>query len=79
MAVDANVRLCKFNSARKFLSKGDRVKVTLRFRGREMAHMQSSKHILDDFAEALADVAVVEKAPKIEGRSMSLVLTEKKS
>ena len=41
--------------------------------------MQSSKHILDDFAEALADVAVVEKAPKIEGRSMSLVLTEKKS
>ena len=41
--------------------------------------MQSSKHILDDFAEALAEVAVVEKAPKIEGRSMSLVLTEKKS
>jgi translation initiation factor IF-3 len=69
----------KVNAAKKFISKGDKVKVTLRFRGREMAHMQSSKHILDDFAEALADVAVVEKAPKIEGRSMSLVLTEKKS
>ena len=77
--IDTNDLNTKTNSARKFLSKGDRVKVTLRFRGREMAHMQSSKHILDDFAEALAEVAVVEKAPKIEGRSMSLVLTEKKS
>ncbi|SES73087.1 translation initiation factor IF-3 [Pseudobutyrivibrio sp. C4] len=77
--IDANDMNTKVNAAKKFISKGDKVKVTLRFRGREMAHMQSSKHILDDFAEALADVAVVEKAPKIEGRSMSLVLTEKKS
>ena len=43
-----------------------------------MAHMQSSKHILDDFAEQLADIATVEKAPKLEGRSISIVLTEKK-
>ena len=43
-----------------------------------MTHMQSSKHILDDFAESLADVAVIEKAPKVEGRSISMVLTEKK-
>ena len=77
--IDKNDLNTKVNAAKKFLEKGNRVKVTLRFRGREMAHMQSSKHILDDFAEALADVAVVEKAPKIEGRSMSLVLTEKKS
>ena len=77
--IDANDMNTKVNAAKKFISKGDKVKVTLRFRGREMAHMQSSKHILDDFAEALADVAVVEKAPKIGGRSMSLVLTEKKS
>jgi translation initiation factor IF-3 len=77
--IDANDMNTKVNAAKKFISKGDKVKVTLRFRGREMAHMQSSKHILDDFAEALAEVAVVEKAPKIEGRSMSLVLTEKKS
>ena len=68
----------KANSARKFLTKGDKVKVSLRFRGREMAHMNSSKHILDDFAELLADVAVVEKAPKVEGRSMTMFLTEKR-
>ena len=49
---------------RKFIEKGNKVKVTLRFRGREMAHMQQSKHILDDFAEMLADVAVVEKPSK---------------
>ena len=58
--------------------KGNKVKVTLRFRGREMAHMHSSRHILDDFAKSLADVAVIEKAPKVEGRSISMVLTEKK-
>ena len=68
----------KINAAKKFLTKGDRVKVTLRFRGREMAHMASSKHILDDFAEALSDVCVVEKAPKVEGRSMTMFLTEKR-
>ena len=54
--------------------KGNKVKVTLRFRGREMAHVQSSKHILDDFAALLEDVAVVEKPAKMEGRSMSMVL-----
>ena len=70
--------IARINAARKFLSKGDRVKVTLRFRGREMAHMASSKHVLDDFAEHLADVAVVEKAPKIEGRSMTMFLSEKR-
>ena len=43
-----------------------------------MAHMNSSKHILDDFAEALADVAMIEKAPKVEGRSMTMFLTEKR-
>ena len=43
-----------------------------------MAHMNSSKHILDDVAENLTDVAVVEKAPKIEGRSISMVLAEKR-
>ena len=57
--IDTNDLKTKVNAARKFLSKGDRVKVTLRFRGREMAHMASSKHVLDDFAEHLADVAVV--------------------
>ena len=76
--IDTNDLNTKVNAARKFITKGDRVKVTLRFRGREMAHMNSSKHILDDFAEALADIAVVEKAPKVEGRSMTMFLTEKR-
>ena len=76
--IDTNDLNTKVNAARKFLTKGDKVKVTLRFRGREMAHMNNSKHILDDFAESLSDVSVVEKAPKVEGRSMTMFLTEKR-
>ena len=76
--IDTNDLNTKSNSARKFLSKGDKVKVSLRFRGREMAHMNSSKHILDDFAESLSDIAVIDKAPKVEGRSMTMYLTEKR-
>ena len=76
--IDTNDLNTKTNAARKFLSKGDKVKVTLRFRGREMAHMASSKHILEDFAEVLADIAVIDKAPKVEGRSMTMFLTQKK-
>ncbi len=75
--IDTNDLNTKVNSARKFITKGDRVKVTLRFRGREMAHMNTSKHILDDFAQALADVANVDKAPKVEGRSMTMFLAKK--
>ncbi len=76
--IDTNDLNTKVNAARKFLTKGDKVKITLRFRGREMAHMASSKHILDDFAEALADIAVIDKAPKVEGRSMTMFLMQKK-
>ena len=76
--IDTNDLNTKINSAKKFIEKGNKVKVTLRFRGREMAHMNSSKHILDDFAAELADVAVVEKAPKVEGRSIGMVLAEKR-
>ena len=75
--IDTNDLNTKINSAKKFLIKGDRVKVTLRFRGREMAHMQQSKYILEDFAKAVEDIAVIEKAPKVEGRNMSLVLAKK--
>ena len=77
--IDSNDLNTKMNAAKKFLSKGDKVKITLRFRGREMAHMNASKHILDDFAASLGEIAVVEKAPKVEGRSISMVLAEKKS
>ena len=76
--IDVNDLNTKMNAARKFLAKGDKVKITLRFRGREMAHMNASKHILDNFAEQLSDVAVVEKAPKVEGRSIGMVLAEKR-
>ena len=55
--IDTNDLNTKINAAKKFIEKGNKVKVTLRFRGREMAHMNQSKYILDDFAEALADVA----------------------
>ena len=76
--IETNDLNTKANMARKFITKGDKVKVTLRFRGREMAHMNSSKHILDDFAEMLADIAVIEKPAKLEGKSIMMVLTEKK-
>ena len=76
--IDTNDLNTKVNNAKKFITKGNKVKVTLRFRGREMAHMHQSRHILDDFAKLLSDVAVIEKQPKLEGRSMSMVLTEKR-
>ena len=76
--IDTNDLNTKMNAAKKFLAKCNKVKITLRFRGREMAHMNSSKHILDDLAEQLSDIAVVEKAPKIEGRSIGMVLAEKR-
>ena len=76
--IDTNDLNTKINSARKFLEKGDKVKVTLRFRGREIAHVNTSKAILDDFAEKLSDVAVVEKPAKLEGRSVIMFLAEKR-
>ncbi len=76
--IDTNDLNTKVGAAKKFITKGNKVKVTLRFRGREMAHMQTSRHILDDFAQMLSDVAVVEKAPKVEGRTMTMFLTEKR-
>ena len=76
--IDTNDLNTKTNAARKFLSKGDKVKITLRFRGREMAHMGASKHILDEFAESVSDIAIIEKGAKIEGRSMTMFLTEKR-
>jgi translation initiation factor IF-3 len=76
--IDTNDLNTKVNMARKFLTHGDKVKVTLRFKGRELAHVNTSKSILDDFAEALSDVAVIEKPAKFEGRSMIMFLTEKR-
>ena len=76
--IDVNDLNTKVNSAKKFISKGNKVKVSLRFRGREMAHMQASRHILEDFAKELEDVAVIDKPIKQEGRSLTMFLTEKR-
>ena len=76
--IDTNDLNTKVGAARKFLEKGDKVKVTLRFRGREMAHMYKSKYILDDFDESLKDIAVIDKPSKVEGRSMVMFLTAKR-
>lgn len=76
--IDTNDLNTKMSAARKFLEKGDKVKVTLRFRGREMAHMSKSRYILDDFAEKMADIAVVDKPAKVEGRSMVMFLNAKR-
>lgn len=76
--IDKNDLNTKANQARKFITKGDKVKVTLRFRGREMAHVGYSKQILDDFFAKLEDIAVIDKSPKMEGRSMVMFLSEKR-
>ena len=76
--VEINDLRTKANNARKFIEKGNKVKVTLRFRGREMAHVNSSKVVLDNFAEMLMDIAVVEKPAKLEGRNMTMFLAEKR-
>ena len=68
----------KANQSRKFLKKGNKVKVALRFRGREMAHMATGKEVLDTFFGKVSDVAVIEKPAKLEGRSMIMVLAEKR-
>ena len=76
--VEINDLKTKANNARKFIEKGDKVKVTLRFGGREMAHISSNAHVLDDFAKMLEDIASVVKAPKLEGRNMTMFLEKKR-
>ena len=76
--IDTNDLNTKVGAARKFLEKGNKVKVSIRFRGREMAHPQESRPMMDDFAAKLSDVAVVDKPPKMEGRFMTMFLAEKK-
>lgn len=69
----------KANHAKKFLSKGDRVKVALRFRGREMAHRSNGMDIMNDFYKKVEDVATIDKPAKMEGRNMIMFLSEKRS
>lgn len=76
--IDTNDLNTKANQARKFLDKGNKVKVALRFRGREMTHINYSKQILDRFYEKLEDIAVIDKQPKMEGRMMIMFLSKKR-
>jgi len=67
----------KAKNARKFLEDGDKVKATIKFKGRELNNTSFGINVLNKFAEALAEVGVAEKAPKLEGRSMMLIISPK--
>ena len=69
----------KLRNAQKFLADGNRVKVTVRFRGREMAHTDIGRNLLMDFAQQCAELANLDKEPKLEGRHMSIFLSAKSS
>ena len=75
--IDTNDLNVKMRNAMKFLKEGNRVKVTVRFRGREMAHTEIGEQLLVRFGEGCAEVANVEKTPKLDGRHMSLFLSPK--
>lgn len=75
--IDTNDIQTKLEQAKKFLEKGHKLKVVLRFRGREMSHMQQTRHILDDFVIALKDISTADNNPKMEGRSLTVVLSKK--
>ena len=76
-SIDTNDLNTKIKSAMKFLADGNRVKVSVRFRGREMAHTDLGEKLLVQFAEACSEVAALEKNPKLEGRFMAMFLTPK--
>ena len=75
--IDTNDFNTKLKNAQKFLADGDRVKVSVRFRGREMAHTEIGAALLKDFAAQCAEFANMDKAPKLEGRNMSMFLSPK--
>ena len=78
-SIDTNDLNTKIKNAQKFLKEGNRVKVSVRFRGREMAHTNIGEKLLIDFSEACAEVASMEKNPKLEGRFMAMFLAPKNS
>ena len=75
--IDTNDFNTKLKNGQKFLSDGDRVKVSVRFRGREMAHTDIGETLLKEFAAKCAEIANLDKAPKLEGRNMSIFLSPK--
>ena len=75
--IDDNDFNTKLRNARKFLEKGDKVKASIRFKGRAITHKEIGQKVLDRLAEETADLATVEQKPKMDGRSMFLVLAPK--
>ena len=76
-SIGENDFLVKLRNGQKFLADGDRLKVTVRFRGREMAHTNIGEQLLRDFAERCSELANLDKPPKLEGRNMSVFLSPK--
>lgn len=75
--IDLNDFNTKLRNARKFLEKGDKVKASIRFKGRAITHKEIGKEVLDRLATETADIASIESAAKMDGRSMFLILTPK--
>lgn len=76
-SIDVHDFNTKVNQAAKFLKSGDKVKVTVRFRGREMHHTALGQSLLEKFGDSLSESGQVEKQPKLEGRNMSMVVAPK--
>ena len=75
---DEHDMLFKIKNVRRFLEEGNKAKITLVFRGREITHMEYGQRALDRFVQDLEDVAVIEVRPKMEGRSMYMIVAPKK-
>ena len=75
--IDVNDFNTKLRNARKFLEKGDKVKASIRFKGRAITHKEIGQKVLDRLAEETADIATVEQKAKMDGRSMFLTLAPK--
>lgn len=77
LGIDSHDFNTKLNQTVKFLKSGNKVKVSIRFRGREMAHTELGKQLMDKFLDGLKDVGAADKQPKMEGRSMAVVVSPK--
>ena len=77
--IDENDLKTKANQARKFLTHGDKVKATVMFRGREITHQENGRVLCERMTERLAEIANVEKAPKVEGKNMVIIFSPKTS
>ena len=77
--IDVNDFITKVNTARKFLGKGDKVKVTIKFRGREVMYADNASSLLTRFVEELSDIAQVDKEAKLDGKNLSLLLSVKQN